>query len=100
MFSRGEKVRLRFINGERKSVAQHYVERVLAQPHDQQRIVTTLDASLQRDVAGIIAAQKQNLLNHNAQSVAAMYQIKFSQGERRVADSRLILFPSPARVRV
>ena len=62
--------RLRFVNGERPTIAQHFVERVLAEPHDHRRIVTTLDAQLQREVAGIIAAQKQNLLNHSAHSVA------------------------------
>ena len=64
--------RLRFMNGERRGIAQHYVERVLEQPHDQRRIVTSLDAGLQRDVAGIIAAQKQTLINHNAHSVAVL----------------------------
>ena len=64
--------RLRFINGERPTIAQHFVERVLSEPHNEQRIVTTLDASLQRDVQGIISAQKPNLLTHNAHSVAVL----------------------------
>ncbi|MGZ8854073.1 MAG: penicillin-binding protein 1C [Thermoanaerobaculia bacterium] len=64
--------RLRFMNGEQKTIAQHFVERVLAEPHHEHRIATSLDASLQREVGGIIAAQKQNLLRHNARSVAVL----------------------------
>ncbi|HJW92913.1 MAG TPA: penicillin-binding protein 1C [Thermoanaerobaculia bacterium] len=62
--------RLRFERGERRVVAQHFVERVLERAPRRRRIETTLDASLQREVAGIIAAQKRDLLDHGAHSVA------------------------------
>jgi penicillin-binding protein 1C len=62
--------RLRFERGERRIGAQHFIERVLERAPKQRRIATTLDASLQREVAGIIAAQKQDLLAHGAHSVA------------------------------
>ena len=66
--ARGE--RLRFERGERRVVAQHFVERVLERAPHRRRIETTLDASLQREIAGIIAAQKRDLLDHGAHSVA------------------------------
>ena len=69
--ARGE--RLRFERGEHRVGAQHFIERVLergAGSPTRRRIETTLDASLQREVAGIIAAQKQELLAHGAHSVA------------------------------
>src|SRR6185369_10744687 len=65
--------RLRFERGEHRVVAQHFVERVLereAGSPSRRRIETTLDASLQREVAGIIAAQKRDLLDHGAHAVA------------------------------
>ena len=65
--------RLRFERGERRVGAQHFIERVLergAGSPTRRRIETTLDASLQREIAGIIAAQKQDLLAHGAHSVA------------------------------
>jgi penicillin-binding protein 1C len=65
--------RLRFERGERRVGAQHFIERVLergAGSPTRRRIETTLDAALQREVAGIIAAQKQDLLAHGAHSVA------------------------------
>src|SRR3954454_9643272 len=65
--------RMRFERGERRVVAQHFIEEVLqrgtGRPH---KIETTLDASLQREVAGIIAAQKRDLLDHGAHSVAVV----------------------------
>jgi penicillin-binding protein 1C len=57
-------------------VAQHFVERVLASlpedtaPSGNRVIATTLDAGLQREVAGIISAQRPSLIRHGAHSVA------------------------------
>ena len=62
--------RLRFDRGERPVVAQHFVERVLASSPSSRLVQTTLDAGLQRDVQGIIAAQRDALLAHGARSVA------------------------------
>ncbi|HEX8152541.1 MAG TPA: transglycosylase domain-containing protein, partial [Thermoanaerobaculia bacterium] len=62
--------RLRFDSGAKAVVAQHFIERVLASNEDQTLIRTTLDANLQRQVAGIIAANRTLLLNHGAKSVA------------------------------
>ncbi|HET7436544.1 MAG TPA: penicillin-binding protein 1C [Thermoanaerobaculia bacterium] len=79
--------RLRFDRGEQPVVARHFVERVLsgaagASPGGFSRdsagegarrsnvIRTTLDANLQREIAGIIAARKDDLLRHGAHSVA------------------------------
>ena len=54
--------RLRFESGAQPLLAPHFVERVRAMlPNARQRIVTTLDANLQRDVVGIIAAAKGDL---------------------------------------
>ena len=64
--------RLRFERGERRVTAQHFVEEVLARAPKRRRIETTLDANLQREVAGIIAAQKRDLLDHGAHSVAVV----------------------------
>jgi len=50
-------------------LAPHFVERVRAIAHGA-RIRTTLDARLQREVEGIIAANKPELLKHGAHSVA------------------------------
>jgi penicillin-binding protein 1C len=71
--------RLRFERGQRTVLAQHFIERVMwrtgnpACPDRQDclsSIHTTLDGALQRSVAGIIAAQKDELLAHGAHSVA------------------------------
>jgi len=68
--------RLRFDAAAQPVVAQHFVERVLesvppAPAGGGARLIrTTLDAALQRQVSGIIAAQKRNLLAHGAHSVA------------------------------
>ncbi len=67
--------RLSFRSGSNPVVAQHFVEHVLgslseSKQSQNQVIRTTLDASLQRAVAGIIAAQRPSLLRHGAHSVA------------------------------
>ena len=62
--------RLRFDSGAKAVVAQHFIERVLASNSDATLIRTTLDANLQRQVAGIIAANRNLLLEHGAKSVA------------------------------
>ncbi len=69
--------RLRFDRGDRSLIAQHFIENVgrtlqsarggLENPP---YIHTTLDAHLQRQVQGIIAAQRETLLAHGAHSVA------------------------------
>jgi penicillin-binding protein 1C len=55
-------------------IAQHFVERVwrTASPArgEVETIVTTLDAGLQREVLGIIAAHRSRLMAHGASSVA------------------------------
>ncbi|MBV9496006.1 MAG: penicillin-binding protein 1C [Acidobacteria bacterium] len=61
--------RLRFVRGRQPMLAQHFIERV-RQTASGSRIETTLDAKLQRQVAGIISAQRDNLLRHGAHSVA------------------------------
>jgi penicillin-binding protein 1C len=58
--------RLRFVRSAQPVLAMHFVERALAQGLTR----TTLDAHLQRDVAGIIEAHKGELLKHGASSVA------------------------------
>jgi len=67
--------RLAFQTGVVASGAQHFVERVLGSIPESDRaqnlvIRTTLDASLQQAVAGIIAAQRPSLLRHGAHSAA------------------------------
>jgi penicillin-binding protein 1C len=62
--------RLRFTRGAQPVLAMHFVERVLAQNLSARRIQTTLDAKLQRQVQGIIAAHRETLLRHGAHSVA------------------------------
>jgi penicillin-binding protein 1C len=63
--------RLRFNRDPQPLIAQHYVERVLSSPSSGV-IRTTLDARLQRDVAGIVAAHRKRLLAHGATSVAVV----------------------------
>jgi penicillin-binding protein 1C len=58
---------LRFTPVRQPVIAMHYIERL---PRVSQR--TSLDANLQRDVLGIIAAQRANLLRHGAHSVAVV----------------------------
>lgn len=67
--------RLRFSGRTEAISAQHFVERVLetspeASSGASARIVTTLDATLQQTVSGIIAAHRANLLQHGARAVA------------------------------
>ncbi|HEX9986797.1 MAG TPA: penicillin-binding protein 1C [Thermoanaerobaculia bacterium] len=51
-------------------LARHFVERVLAANPNATNIVTSLDAPLQRNVQGIINAQRATLIRHGARSVA------------------------------
>ena len=55
-------------------VAPHFVARVLAEAGEDRprRIQTTLDAGLQRDVEGIIRAERPGLERHGAHNVAAV----------------------------
>jgi penicillin-binding protein 1C len=63
--------RLRFTRETQPVLAMHYVERVLARRKPgAATIATSLDANLQRDVLGIIAAHRDTLLRHGAHSVA------------------------------
>jgi penicillin-binding protein 1C len=66
--------RLRFTSGAQPVLAMHFVERVIEAQRLKgartQRIQTTLDANLQRDVMGIITAHREMLLKHDAHSVA------------------------------
>jgi penicillin-binding protein 1C len=64
--------RLSFDRGRHPAIAQHYVENVLRQTANGQRqtIRTSLDANLQREVQGIIAAHRADLLRHGAHSAA------------------------------
>jgi penicillin-binding protein 1C len=64
--------RLRFNRDAQPLIAQHYVERVLRGGNLPQSIRTSLDAGLQRDVAGVIAAHRRRLLAHGATSVAVV----------------------------
>jgi penicillin-binding protein 1C len=54
--------------------APHFVEMVLADPavRHRSRVQTTLDAALQRDVAGIIEARRDELTRHGAHNVAVV----------------------------
>lgn len=63
--------RLAFEHGRRPLLAAHFIEGVLAvAPRSSTVIHTTLDANLQREVQGIIAAHREDLLRHGAHSVA------------------------------
>ena len=55
-------------------VAPHFVEMVLADPaaRGRSRVQTTMDATLQRDVAGIIEAHRDDLTRHGAHNVAVV----------------------------
>ncbi|MBV8519148.1 MAG: penicillin-binding protein 1C [Acidobacteria bacterium] len=64
--------RLRFATSAQPAVAMHYVEHVLAHAPSRGRITTSLDAGLQRDVLGIIAAHRDDLVRHGARSVAVV----------------------------
>jgi penicillin-binding protein 1C len=65
--ARGE--RLAFDRGRQPLLAPHFVEHVLRTSSDG-LIRTTLDAGLQRQIEGIIAAHRDSLLRHGAHSVA------------------------------
>ncbi|HEY8182933.1 MAG TPA: penicillin-binding protein 1C [Thermoanaerobaculia bacterium] len=60
--------RLSFDRGRQPMIAPHYIEHVL--DPSKTLIRTTLDANLQREVQGIIAAHKADLLRHGAHSAA------------------------------
>ncbi len=69
--------RLRFDRGSEPLIAAHFVERVREEVSRRgpafpanRTIQTTLDAALQREVRGIINAQRANLLRHGAHSAA------------------------------
>jgi penicillin-binding protein 1C len=62
--------RLVFSREVRPVLAMHFVERALSQANGRRTLRTTLNADLQRDVAGIIAAQRNGLIEHGANSVA------------------------------
>ncbi|MEO8035045.1 MAG: penicillin-binding protein 1C, partial [Acidobacteriota bacterium] len=62
--------RLRFDRGEASLVAPHFVERVRALAGGGPVVRTTLDAALQREVTGIVKAQRASLLVHGAHAVA------------------------------
>ena len=68
---RAQREELRFTPTAQPALAMHFVERV--RPRDDtttRRLVTTLDARLQRTILGIISAQRASLLAHGAHSVA------------------------------
>ena len=66
--------RLRFARTASPFLAPHFVEMVLARAGDRRpaRIATTLDAGLQRDVAGIIESHRAALERHGAANVAVV----------------------------
>lgn len=69
--SRARAEQLRFTQLRQPVLAMHFIERVKTLAGSETRkLVTSLDAPLQRDVAGIIEAQRQTLLRHGAHSVA------------------------------
>lgn len=71
--ARARKEKLRFSPTAQPVLAMHFVERVKAASGDSsRRIVTSLEARLQRDVAGIIAANRASLLRHGAHSAAVV----------------------------
>jgi len=64
--------RLRIVRTEREFLAPHFVERVLAgvPGPPPRRVETTLDAALQREVAGIVDRHRARLIRHGAYNVA------------------------------
>jgi penicillin-binding protein 1C len=64
--------RLRIVRTERAFLAPHFVERALAgvPGPPPRRIETTLDAALQREVAGIVDRHRARLVSHGAYNVA------------------------------
>ena len=61
--------RLSFDRGRHPMIAPHWVDRILRSPFAVLRR-TSLDAPLQRDILGIVAAHRADLLRHGAHSVA------------------------------
>jgi penicillin-binding protein 1C len=61
---------LTFERGKHPLLAPHFVERILRGGQPPPAVHTSLDARLQRQIQGIIAAHRQNLLRHGAHSVA------------------------------
>jgi len=53
-------------------LAPHFVQRLIAGPRTARRITTTLDAALQREVEGIIRAERPSLERHGAHNVAVV----------------------------
>lgn len=70
--ARAERIRIRPAGNE--LIAPHFVQRVSALYPDKrlQRIETTLDAGLQREVRGIISARREMLEKHGAKNVAVV----------------------------
>jgi penicillin-binding protein 1C len=64
--------RLRFSRTAVPMLAPHFVQRVLAAKPPGRVIKTSLDATLQRQVQGIIAGRRADLLAHGAHSVAVV----------------------------
>jgi penicillin-binding protein 1C len=66
--------RLRFDPQRADFVAPHFVEMVLATPDARRRsrVQTTLDATLQREVTGIVEAHRADLERHGAHNVAVV----------------------------
>jgi len=66
--------RLAFARTDRRFLAPHFVEMVLAAqgPSRPGRIQTTLDAALQADIAGILQTQRATLDRHGAANVAVV----------------------------
>jgi penicillin-binding protein 1C len=69
-FDRAKREELRFTPAAQPVVAMHFVERVLAMQPKETVVRTTLDAKLQRQIAGIISTQRDDLVRHGAHSVA------------------------------
>ena len=62
--------RLQFSKSSQPALAMHFVERVRATAQPRNRVTTTLDARLQREILGIIESHRPALLRHGAHSVA------------------------------
>jgi penicillin-binding protein 1C len=67
-----ESERLRFDRGRQPLVAAHFVERVREVAPAARVVRTTLDAQLQREVTGIIDAERASLLRHGAHAAAVV----------------------------
>ena len=71
-FAAAREERLHLDRSRSTALAPHFVERVIERLASTRprRVETTLDASLQRAVAGIIAAEREALRRHHAENVA------------------------------